>query len=789
MKRIVSVVLTFALLFGMASGLAGCSGNDSYLTRRQWITQLAERFGMDNTVSETPYFKDVTPEDTSYFYIQSCADWGVLTNAENENFEPDKDATVEFALESAILASGVDIGEMSCVDYALSEGIIKDKGFISVRGRLTQDKANEIIAWTQDIYLNGAVEPKAIVEYKDNVQSLNEHTEITEINEGEYVVPGDIAQSLKNGDLLMMPDADYPDGVGVKVSDVVVNDDGTATVITVEPEIEELLENLDVAGPVSFGMEDIQLAEGVSFAGSASPAYNHGMNSGDGYVTTLQNTLQQNHQAVNLANGFIPDINLKVNFTKGTIAINPEWDSLLGLGESFSLGGEGKYVATDPNNPDSSDGQMGAGVLAEKTSVLPVGSAYGNSAYKNQLAINAYKDGKISMDELKKELNLTKDQEEKNPKRMENKFKAGYSIEGGLTISDIKITTEAKYNIVTGIKASLAIDYNVEFSGSVTGYISNSLNLMTVRVPIATGVTIDVKFYLCVDANGELTVKVSMANTTKYSIDGLKVKKSTKASKPDITKEISISIDFGPKISAELCLAGYPLIDVGIKAVARGKTSAKANYTTDYTVGVDEENRETITIERKTLWTVQADLYLPIVTLEVNANPKSIGNKLNLNASWTLIGEEKAPIHFSVGATAPIVIWSEKFTLVGNEKEEDSTVPSENTEPGTENGDAIIGEQLTIDTYFVNLGQGCNGRISVLTIPKGYTVSELIWTSSNTDVVTVSGGEITAVGSGIATITVRTSDGQYYQQCSVSVGGEDQVDIDILLMNLPVLTY
>ncbi len=784
MKRIVAFMLLIATLLSLSSGLAACSGESKYLTRAEWIVQLAERFGMDSTISQTPYFKDIKPEDTYYPYIQSCADWDVISAKENENFEPNKDATIEFALETAILAADVDIGEMSFVDYALSQGIIKDRGFLSVRGRLKPEVAEQIMSWTQDIYLNGTVEPKAIVEYKEDVRNLNKEDEITKAEDGAYVVSEDLAQSLKSGDLVMMPDAEFPDGVGVKVREVTINDDGTATIVTVEPEIEELLENLDVAGPVTFSTADIQLANGVSFSGGASPTSFGGAEEGGAYVTTLKNSTQQSPQLLPLANGVIPDINLNVNFTKGTVALNPEWDSLFGLGESFSLGGEGKYVATDPNNPDSNGEQKGAGVFTEKTTVIPVGSAYGNSAYKNQLAINAYKDGQISLDELKKELNLSKDQIEKNPKTMENKFKAGYEVSGGVKISDIKITTEAKYNIFKGIKASFAVDYTVTFSGTLKGYLSETLTLMTVRVPIATGVTVDVKFALCLDANGEITVKVEVDNSTKYTLDGTKVKKSSKTSKPEVTREINACVDFGPKISAELCLAGYPLIDVGIKAVIRGKVSAQANYQTSFTTGVNEDNRETITISRQTLWTIRGDIYVPIVTLEVNANPKSIGNKLNLSASFTLIGENKAK-HFGTDDPIPIVIWSEEFTLIGNEKAED---PTEAPPSETQNGDAMIGDQLTIGTYYLNLNPGQSEQISIVTIPEGYTASDLVWTSSNTSVITVNSGKVSAVGEGIATITVRTSDGQYYQQCSVAVNNSDQTLVGVSFINMPVLT-
>ena len=766
MKKIIAWLLVLVTVVGLAPNLISCSGKSEYVSRSEWITSLAERFGMDRTISETAYFSDVGQEEDYYIYVQSCVDWGVLSNEKSKKFKPKQTATVDFALETAILASGVDIGEQSYVDYAINNGMLKDDGFMSVRGKLTPEIAETIISWTQDMYLNGTVEPRSVVEYKENVTNLNDQVGISKTaEEGTYTVPADVAQALKSGDVLMMPDPDFPDGIAVKVDNVSVSADGTATVKTIEPEIEEVLENLDVAGPVVWDRADIQLAEGVSFADGIDQAayFDNGQN---GYTISSLQSMDEQARMEKLANGIIPDINLNMSFVKGTIAVNPEWDSLLGLGESFSLGGEWNYVATNPDNPDGEGGQRGPGLIADSTSMIPVGSSYGDTAYKNQMAINAYKDGQISLDELKKELKLTEDQQEKNPKVMENKFKAGYDITAGIKISNIKINTEAKYSIFKGIKASLTLDYDVTISGAIKGFVSESLNLMTIRVPVTTGVTVDVKFYICFDANGELAIRVTMDNTTKYSIDGLKVKKSTKTGSVDVSKELNIQVDVGPKIALELNVAGFPIVDLGLKVVARGKLSPKINYKTSFDSGVDEQNREYITIERETVFSITAGIYMPIVILEANVNPKTIANKLKLTGSWTLLGEKKA---FFIGVEdKQFVIWSGKLTLTGPEKVTTETDTTAAEVTNTDNGIGI-GEQLEIDQYYINMDQGDKAKISVVTLPRGYKSSDLIWTSSNKSVLTVSDGSIKAVSGGIATVTVRTKDGKYYRQCSVSV--------------------
>lgn len=775
MKRWISLLLVVATLCSMCSGLAGCTKKEPTISRGEWISMLADRFGMDSTITENPYFTDVDKENPYYVQVQSCADWHVLSNEKDSKFQPNQDATVEFALETAILASEVDTKGQSFVDYALANNIIKDKGFMSTRGRLSTETAAEILTWTQNLYLNGLIEPHANVEYAENVQNLTtvsgispavkeEQTEegtVESTDRSEYTVPAEVAQSLQSGDVVIMPDEEFEDGYGVKVDEIIMNEDGTATILTLEPEIEEVLKDLDFAGSVSCTMADIQLGDGFSFAGVGGVAYED-CGEENVYVSNLVNYTEDELTATNLSNGAIPDISLKANFTKGTVTLNPQWDSLFGLGESFSTSATSSAYATDPERANGlKPGQLFKD--KETTTILPTAKAFQNTEYKNQLAIDAYHRGELTMEELKKELNVTENQEEKNPTTITNKFTGGYEITGELKVSNIRIDASGKYSIFSGLKASMTVGYTVSSTLKIKGTLSEQLNFATIRVPIATGITVDVKFYLCLDANGELSVTAKVENTTKYSIENLSVKKSSDSSS-SLTATISCQIDFGPKISAELCVAGIPLMDVGVKAVARAKATASISRRTSYTSEIDNQGNEKLEVTRETAWKRSVIGYFPIISLEVNGNPKSIGNKLKLNASWVLLGESKAP-HYDLLPEEETIIWSETIVLEDKHAEEE-TEPTDATEADT---NVSYGDFLDIDNYFLDINENSQAAIGVTVIPQGYKISDLIWTSSDTRVVTVSGGTVNAVGGGIATITVRTPDGKFYKQCGVSV--------------------
>lgn len=110
--------LLYALMFMLlpAAVLAGCGRDDSAaasgksaegrLSRAEYIGMLAESFGYDTYISETDIFSDVFPEQEYYSEIQAAAEWQIIDSG--GSFEPDRAATVSFALESAVRAVGTD---------------------------------------------------------------------------------------------------------------------------------------------------------------------------------------------------------------------------------------------------------------------------------------------------------------------------------------------------------------------------------------------------------------------------------------------------------------------------------------------------------------------------------------------------------------------------------------------------------------------------------------------------------------------------------------------------------
>ncbi len=77
---------------------------------------------------------------------------------------------------------------------------------------------------------------------------------------------------------------------------------------------------------------------------------------------------------------------------------------------------------------------------------------------------------------------------------------------------------------------------------------------------------------------------------------------------------------------------------------------------------------------------------------------------------------------------------------------------------------------ITISQRTLNLIKGNNTALTATVLPEEATDQAVIWSTSDPDVVTVdSSGQVTATGGGLATITVKSHDGNFKIECTVTV--------------------
>ena len=94
--------------------------------------------------------------------------------------------------------------------------------------------------------------------------------------------------------------------------------------------------------------------------------------------------------------------------------------------------------------------------------------------------------------------------------------------------------------------------------------------------------------------------------------------------------------------------------------------------------------------------------------------------------------------------------------------------------PGSTNF-AVAVTGVTLNPNVMNLNIGATGMLTADVVPANATNMNVTWSSSNNAVATVSsGGLVTAVSAGNATITVTTVDGNFSAQCVVTVPQSSQ---------------
>jgi len=79
----------------------------------------------------------------------------------------------------------------------------------------------------------------------------------------------------------------------------------------------------------------------------------------------------------------------------------------------------------------------------------------------------------------------------------------------------------------------------------------------------------------------------------------------------------------------------------------------------------------------------------------------------------------------------------------------------------------VTGVILELATLMLEIDE--TATLAATVQPDDATNKAVVWTSSNTEIVTVSNGTVTAKSAGTATITVTTQDGGFTAKCVVSV--------------------
>ncbi len=761
MKRFIALLLALIMIVGTFTSCADSNfrfENDIEVSRGKWLKEMSESFGFTMYQQTEPYFSDIDKNHELFMYAQSAYEWEVVDTV-GASFRPDDVASLEFVILTAVYAIDprLDVAEGgdrfdAAMDYALQNGIAPQG--VDYQADATPEQCEEILKSAQQAYLNKKNEPINEVTYAEDAVDMREQADsIEKIADGKYLVKG---KKPAVGDVLIAPGtAQNPDGEAIKVVTVTDNGDGTYTITTSTPELYEVVDVVEFSGTVAPEADEIIPDAGVEIVSVTKATGIPTSNFETPQVDNLGKSGDVKFNQVNEIKGLSEDTPIRIeanaNFKDGTVKISNNWNDKEETIDLFDK-----------------DGKMEDGLADEmkESGIIPDKSDMSEKAYKNSTpVIDSFDSKKDDIETVKAALDKDKALKPKDSSGSKTKYEAGYEITGSVVIDnlyvdlDYELETKKLFGVNTGIpkgikELTIKTNYDVTHQLNIEGTFHGEVRLMQMPIPLGSVGSVNLEVFLVADINGEIEIKVMMGSNSKIEYKNGNFKQTTKKYYSQ-EASIKVTIKAGPQLVATLSILCIPIVDASVQASILIEGDAKIKYGTDY---VDTGSQ--LNIERKTTLSYGIVGYIPLIDIGVGNKSSTLLNKLGLKHTWEVVKKEDA-YKFDIVTPVEKVLWSDTKTLdySPNAKDENNKV---------EGYSEVVGEQLAVAEYSIKLAPGESRTIQV-EYPAGYSASDMIWTSTNNSIVTVSNGVVTGVSSGSVNITGVSKDKKYNVSCAVTV--------------------
>ena len=338
------------------------------------------------------------------------------------------------------------------------------------------------------------------------------------------------------------------------------------------------------------------------------------------------------------------------------------------------------------------------------------------------------------------------------------------------SISDVKLTTDIDWDfgLVSGFELNrifMTVDYKTKI-GIKCGWEGEkstgdldiakafldkpSIEVGKVAVYICPGISVNLRVALSLEASGELSISVTTENCKGFELKGgnfRTINETSQSAEIGVSGEVGAYLTLTLALSLDYAIGEVDLLSLRLKVGPTLKASA--------TFHSYEEKDDLLCLDVTGYLKIEVSLNLLETILKL----------FDFDASIVLVecDENNSPVKWNG-------IHIENFRRV------DHCTADEEEGQTTTTAAAVASGILEIDNSYISLEQGATGKIRVVSVPEGYKVEDLIWTTSDSSRVTVdSNGNIKAVSSGPASITVKTKDGQSFASCVVNVTSKIQV--------------
>lgn len=275
----IGLAIIAAILTGVV--LIGQKKNGNAMTRYEWIKMLAERFGMEEYVEETPYFRDVDNENPNFATVQAAVEWDVLEP--EDRFDGDKPVTGEFASVTAVRA----LSRYRWQLYLEADEEPDDEAYFRLaceNGLLEEEHRKETLEKEEcDSLLDAVQELNETVLWKDDYIQTVSRKNVKELPAGsveEYdaqagsaLLEKSVAETLQPGDIILFETAH----TGFYTAGKIQTLDSSGSVTMLQPSLEEIYDTLILSDVVHISPQDTQayyeLGDGVLELGPRASAY------------------------------------------------------------------------------------------------------------------------------------------------------------------------------------------------------------------------------------------------------------------------------------------------------------------------------------------------------------------------------------------------------------------------------------------------------------------------------------------------------------------------------------
>lgn len=222
--------------------------------------------------------------------------------------------------------------------------------------------------------------------------------------------------------------------------------------------------------------------------------------------------------------------------------------------------------------------------------------------------------------------------------------------------------------------------------------------------------------------------------------------------------EFKLSFNFKASFSANLTIAQCPLVNIGVSSGVTASASTKSSKPE----------------------CVDLALYVPMTVFIGAEDQETLLGLADMSWKCTVWNSDNSPLKKKAHLENDQLVDKCKYDKKDAESSGDSWLTdifnkleeewNEAMDKAEQEFKSARGAGLEISVYYAVVEEGKSELLKVESLPKGYHITDLVFTSSDESVATVDdAGRITGVSKGSCVVKVSTKDGKYSQVCALNI--------------------